>query len=210
METGRGGAAAATRSVKAGPKGRQNVDRMFRNAPLYTQRTFGPRPGYRFAEVPATSPESEVTRLMATVKPDVVVAAAATAPRVPEAHASSVVRLDALGDESLTEAAETGEEGAFCVLTSGTTALSKIVVCPHAAVTACAAYMRDDGVGPGDAVGLFWLAWYMVPPMLAGARVHVLDDKAFVNPRALVDAVRRPSGNRNVSARFKRTTPACQ
>ena len=54
----------------------------------------------------------------------------------------------------------------------------------------CAAYMAQDRIGPGDAVGLFWLAWYMLPPMMEGASVFALPDKAFADPRLLLDFIR--------------------
>ena len=154
--------------------------------------------GYRFADVPAGSAAPEVRRLFGMIQPDVVLAVGSTVSRVPEAFQGKVVRLDAAAVEEGPlvpldgPGSYTNEErdGAFCVLTSGTTAAAKLVVCPHAALMGCAGYMAQDNIGPGDAVGLFWLAWYMLPPMMEGASVFALPDKAFADPRLLLDFIR--------------------
>ena len=164
--------------------------------------------GYRFADVPAGSAAPEVRRLFSMIQPDVVLAVGSTVSRVPEAFQGNVVRLDAAAVSQTDAKSDKGSslalvpidgprsfqnreaDGAFCVLTSGTTAAAKLVVCPHAALMGCAGYMAQDGVGPGDAVGLFWLAWYMLPPMFVGASVFALPDKAFADPRLLLDFVR--------------------
>ena len=81
-------------------------------------------------------------------------------------------------------------ESSFCVLTSGTTSISKIVVCPEAGLTHAMPYFRRDLV-PGDRVGLFWIYYYFLCPLLIGCTVHILSDANFLDPHALLATIKR-------------------
>ena len=84
------------------------------------------------------------------------------------------------------------DDGAFCVLTSGTTSLAKIVVCRHAALTCASSYFADDlREGETNRVGLFWIYYYMLPAISLGATVFVLPNSVFLDPAALVECARR-------------------
>ena len=67
------------------------------------------------------------------------------------------------------------------MLTSGTTSVAKILLCPRAALTG-ALPMFARALRPGDRVGLFWLYYYFLCPLSLGATVVVLPDTAFLDP----------------------------
>ena len=51
-------------------------------------------------------------------------------------------------------------------------------------------YFRRDLV-PGDRVGLFWIYYYFLCPLLIGCTVHILSDANFLDPHALLATIKR-------------------
>ena len=170
-----------------------------------------------FIDVPATSSESEITRIIRVSQPTVIITTSSLRPRLPEALVADSVRrvilMDDLprpaelelysvvallpGEDDNASASSDDADGcqasetdccAFCVLTSGTTSLSKVVVCGHQALMCASGYFSDD-IGAGDRVGLFWVYYYMLSALCLGATVFMLPDKTFFDPRALIASV---------------------
>ena len=167
--------------------------------------------GRRFAELPATSRDAEVVRILQIVRPSIILTTAALLDRLPGtlvrtatiilmndmpsdvAHATQppLALLPSPGDEGASESAASREHGALCVLTSGTNSASKIVICPHEALTCATSYMAEDlAPGTGDRVGLFWVYYYMVPSLSLGACIFLIPDAILFNPSALAETVR--------------------
>lgn len=167
--------------------------------------------GKRFADLPSTSFDAEVVRILRIVHPSIILTTSALRARLPTelVAETTIIEIDAMpigvacatepplaflpkpGEEGAAECAASRDNGAFCVLTSGTTSVSKIVVCPHEALTCATSYMADDlRPGVGDRVGLFWVYYYMVSSMGLGASVFMIPDAQLFNPPALAKTVR--------------------
>jgi thioester reductase-like protein len=167
--------------------------------------------GTGFAELPSTSGDAEVMRILRAVRPSIVLTTAALHDRLPGEliTKSTIILMDAMplgvanatgpslavlplpGEEGAAACTASLNKGAFCVLTSGTSSLSKIVVCPHEALTCATSYMAEDlKEGAGDRVGTFWVYYYMISIIGLGACVFVIPDSQLFNPSALAQTVR--------------------
>ena len=174
--------------------------------------------GTRVATVEASASDAEVTRVLGIVKPATVITSKALRPRLPvsllcdptiiliddmpmgaagepvndgASKPAPLSFLPAPDEEGASVAKESRDEGALCVLTSGTTSLSKIVILRHDALSCATNYMCEDVErNRGDRVGLFWVYYYMLSAIGLGATVFVLPDTTFFNPTALVSSVR--------------------
>mmetsp|Transcript_7435 Transcript_7435/g.12576 ORF Transcript_7435/g.12576 Transcript_7435/m.12576 type:complete len:1066 (+) Transcript_7435:114-3311(+) len=171
--------------------------------------------GAKFVDVPATSKAAEIVRILNVVQPNILLTSSSLRTRLPTnitgIQDANILLIDGMPllagpspsllkpiaflpdcetAEGATEFHAASGDGAFCVLTSGTTALAKIVVCPHAALTNATVYFKDDDLDEHDRVGLFWVYYYMFSVIGAGAALFVLPDSVFFNPDALVECVR--------------------
>jgi thioester reductase-like protein len=97
--------------------------------------------------------------------------------------------LPKAGDEGFGWCDRTVKDGAFCVFTSGTTSLSKIVMCPHAGLTGGLQIYSAD-TSPGDRIAVFWVYYSFLSIICLNATCVLLPNTIFMDPSALVAAVR--------------------
>ena len=156
----------------------------------------------KFVDVAAWNKPNDLVRILGVVKPDLVVTSRALTANLETARAEVDVPpplvvedlpspggappLEPLADDPEDDPARS----AFSVLTSGSTSVSKIVLCPQAALTDAMPYFRE-ALQPGDRVGLFWIYYYFLCPLLFGCTTVIIPDRAFLDPKLFLDCVKR-------------------
>ena len=163
----------------------------------------------QFIDVAAWNKPNDLVRILGVVKPDLVVTSRALAPNLPSGTDAALAGVESMQAPLIVEDLPTPSEGsaelvplsmddppddpdrtAFSVLTSGTTSVSKIVLCPLAALTDAMPYFKT-GLNDGDKVGLFWIYYYFLCPMLMKCTPVILPDRAFLDPAVFLGCVRR-------------------
>jgi len=151
-----------------------------------------------FCEIPVWYRDSDLERVLRINDSKAIIASRDLVPFVPDAFKHLVLIAEDLeNDEDVSgnihpalTRPDTPEAPGFSVLTSGTTGVSKILVCPQSALTdsqtVIAPHMRGD-----DVMGSFWVYYYFFIPLLAGRTLCIIPNDFFLKPRDLVSYVQK-------------------
>lgn len=151
-----------------------------------------------FCEIPGWYRDSDLERVLRINGSKAIIASRDLVPFVPDEFKRLVLIAEDLeSDEDVSgnihpalTRPDTPQAPGFSVLTSGTTGVSKILVCPQSALTdsqtVIAPHMRGD-----DVMGSFWVYYYFFIPLLAGRTLCIIPNDFFLKPRDLVSYVQK-------------------
>lgn len=146
-----------------------------------------------FCEIPAWYRGNDLERVLRLNESKAIIVSRALLEFVPEKFHNLVIVLEdiqMLPDISsqihpaLTRP-DTPNAPGFSVLTSGTTGVSKILICPQSALTDSLGVIGPNMRG-SDIMGSFWIYYYFFIPLLAGRTLSIIPNEFFLKPRDLV------------------------
>ena len=154
-----------------------------------------------FADVPTWYRSTDLERVLGIIKPKVILTSDALSKNISDTEKASVVVLSKEMDDfkcvdsifkelhPTLNAANKPDTGGFCVLTSGTTGVSKVVCCPQASLTDSHPIFEKI-LREGDRVGSFWVYYYFLIPILSGCTFVIIPSDFFLKPKELCDYVK--------------------
>uniref|UniRef100_A0A7S3NL32 Carrier domain-containing protein n=1 Tax=Aureoumbra lagunensis TaxID=44058 RepID=A0A7S3NL32_9STRA len=158
--------------------------------------------GFQFVEIPSNSEMSEMSRVLKLICPDVVLSDQNHYLQKKKLSAIGIspifIAVDKLLENGKTQQKEllsfnngwNHDDGVYCIMTSGTTSLSKIVMLPTSALICASSYFEIDmNNSESFRVGLFWIQYYMFAVWNHGGTVVLLNEKAFVDMNIFLRSV---------------------
>ncbi len=155
-----------------------------------------------FADVPTWYRSTDLDRVLGIIKPKVILTSDALSKNISETEKASIIVLsEEMKDfkcvhsnfKELHPTLKTQnkpDSGGFCVLTSGTTGISKVVCCPEASLTDSQPIFEKI-LRDGDRVGSFWVYYYFLIPIISGCTFAIIPSDFFLKPKELCDYVKQ-------------------
>ena len=153
-----------------------------------------------FADVPTWYRSTDLDRVLGIIKPKVILTSDALSKNISDTEKASVVVLSEEMEDfgcvnsiikelhPTLNAHNKPDSGGFCVLTSGTTGISKVVCCPQASLTDSQPIFEKI-LRDGDRVGSFWVYYYFLIPILSGCTFAIIPSDFFLKPKELCEYV---------------------
>jgi len=155
-----------------------------------------------FADVPTWYKSTDLDRVLGIIKPKVILTSSTLSRNISEAEQASIIILNEQMNDfdyahkdikelhSTLMSQNKPDSGGFCVLTSGSTGVSKVVCCPQSALTDSQpifeAVLREN-----DRVGSFWVYYYFLIPILSGRTFVIIPSDFFLKPKELCEYIER-------------------
>jgi alcohol/geraniol dehydrogenase (NADP+) len=150
-----------------------------------------------FCEIPAWYRDNDLERVLRLNESKAIIVSRGLLEFVPEQFKKLVIVLEDIpvspdiSNEihSALMRPDTPNAPGFSVLTSGTTGVSKILICPQSALTDSVGVIGPNMRG-GDIMGSFWIYYYFFIPLLAGRTLSIIPNEFFLKPRDLVHYIK--------------------
>jgi len=147
-----------------------------------------------FVDIAPWHKQHDLKRIIGVAKPNLIVTTPELRLNLSDVSPDDILTLPEVDELVIKETPlpswESASPGGFCVLTSGSTGVAKVVVCPEVALLDAMPTFKNI-LRPGDRVGSFWLYYYLFCVLFNKSTVVTLSDQAFQDTRLLCEQVRK-------------------